>query len=524
MSALTNIAFEKLHVIQQQFGPVAYQDFLSVINASPKLQQQVNEFLGNVRNGTLVLVTANGAKAEYEVSRDDTGTNTVGGQIAFSTNNSNYTGISGASLGYHLAEAFAHELGHAFDEGLGSSAWNAAGAVGGDAAKTVLGVRSEAKAALNAIETMTQARAGLISDASVGLDDTPLPFDKDNWRVSSFAGLESGLRGMSIGAASNDLGATCTQDDACLSMAMNYMGGPKGGNYYESIYRAITGNPSATYPAQLKVLNENEDFKTVADMHDPNRLNVVDKETGEVVQTIDVQIFDDGTALMTVTVRDGKTHFVAVENTGESVETTTLPNGTSTTRAYDTEGTLTTTQTTQVNPSTNQTQQTVLVQIDDEGNTLITTTNADGSGSMRVLDTEGNEIGTANFQRTHNGVGAMDGDSGTVTALVGGFNVTYEAAFAEDFGWSEFDGMGDGEGDTANTLDQVSLLGVNAINGQSITNPMVNASMTEADLDMGDLWAYGGYSQNGDGSTCVQPQRYKPVLSCSRPPQRLIPI
>jgi hypothetical protein len=194
---------------------------------------------------------------------------------------------------------------------------------------------------------------------------------------------------------------------------------------------------------------------------------------------------------------------------GSSLETTTLPNGTSTTRAFDTEGILTTSQTTQVNPTTNQTQQTVLVQIDDEGNTLITTTNANGSGTMQVLDSEGNVIGQASFQRTHNGAGSMDGEAGTVTAVVGGNNVTYAAAFAEDFGWVGFDGSGSGESGngagTSQTLGQVSLLGVKAIGEQAVNYEPVNASMAAADLDLADLWAYGGYSQNTDGTTSSKP-------------------
>ena len=79
----------------------------------------------------------------------------------------------------------------------------------------------------------------------------------------------------------------------------------------------------------------------------------------------------------------------------------------------------------------------ITTQTDDDGNTLEISTLADGSGTARALDPDGAVINQFAFQRTNDaGAGAIDGDNGTITTTVNG----RPAVFAADFGYSEDEG------------------------------------------------------------------------------------
>jgi hypothetical protein len=154
---------------------------------------------------------------------------------------------------------------------------------------------------------------------------------------------------------------------------------------------------------------------------------------------------------------------------------------------------------------------TTQTQLDASNNLLSITTAANGQGTIQITDSQGRLVGTANFQRLDdNGQPSAYGESGTITAIVGGKAVTYSATFEGDFGRSGAagaDGSGtgsDGNSAVTTSLEKMGITGVLAINGQLLNasaTAAVNQSMDDAALDGTDLFAFGAVTGTGSFAT-----------------------
>ena len=368
MNALTSTSLVKLEVIKQQFGDHAFQDFLRVINNSPKFQEQVNTFFSPDRDGGITIGRTSGGVAQYDVSGNDAvvgqGLNNTNGLITFGAIALDYQRAQGWSVGYGLAESFAHELGHAFDTGLGNAAQQAASLSNGDIGRTVLLVRSEAKAELNSLDVMSEARRNLRSDS---IDDpTPLPFSSGS-QVTGFPRVGAAIQSLLGSSASTNLASTCSVSEACLSTVTNIMGNPPYG-YYDTYFKSLTNNPNASFPLQQLKVGTQGDFDIFIDDIDPNKLNVVDRSTGKIVQSLE----PENSAAGAIGVR-----VVQYDTDGVAYQSATA--------IADANGSITTI----VRDVQNITLSTAFKQTYDDGTTLTTTRYASGAQTRLSTDTLG---------------------------------------------------------------------------------------------------------------------------------------
>jgi hypothetical protein len=299
---LSEKALVALNSIKADFTPVAHADMMKVINASPKFIEQINAFVD--REGTITVGPRVGGNAAYSTGESDVaagGLNTIGGKISFDKN-ANFKRIDGWSDGYGMAEALAHELGHAFDPGMGATARGAAFSQGGLSKLTYLSVTSEAKGELNAIVLMAEARTNLATANSSSAGNGAKLFA--DWRMTAFPAVEVAIGALNKSTVAGSLAQTCTVNDTCLKMVTDIMGrapifGESAGyNYFKTTIEAL--DPNAVYVAPQVLSTGNENYVLVPDSANSGRMNVVDKRTGEVVQTIDFQVFEDGSSFFVV--------------------------------------------------------------------------------------------------------------------------------------------------------------------------------------------------------------------------------
>ena len=302
LNAATISALSK---IKNQFGDANFNDFLRVVNASPEFQNQLNSFVA--RTGTIdVGVTTTGGNGEYTADPHSP-SNTAGGSILITSSASLLLASSDWSIGYGIAQVLAHELGHAFDPQLGSTAQNAAATQdqsNNDTNKTkqvILGVRSEAVAEINSWTLLSQARVNLIGNSNAAQGGGIL-FDPSS-QITGFRSAEAVIRAFSNTSISNDLAVTCSANEACIAQLTQIMGRETsaqgiGFGYFNLVYRKLT-HGNGTFNANEAFLSEAGNYVLVEDSTNPNQINVLDKQTSAVIQTITAQAFDDGSSLMT---------------------------------------------------------------------------------------------------------------------------------------------------------------------------------------------------------------------------------
>ena len=113
---------------------------------------------------------------------------------------------------------------------------------------------------------------------------------------------------------------------------------------------------------------------------------------------------------------------------------------------------------------------------------------SNGQGYANVVDSDDNVLSSYTFTRVNAaGIGAIDGERGTISGTVNG----QTAVFAADFGYEE------DQGTTA------SLTGLRRINNQTPANaPIINAAIAAGNFDLRDILGDGDFS-NGDLSGSV---------------------
>ena len=133
--------------------------------------------------------------------------------------------------------------------------------------------------------------------------------------------------------------------------------------------------------------------------------------------------------------------------------------------------------------------QTITRQTDDNGNTLVITTNADGSGTAKTFDDTGAEIASASFNKT----GGINGTTGTLTEDVNGRTVVLDVNFNDGGGDADGDGVMDRNEAGYDLHSSIDLTGINSIGGQPVVNDSsLDAALNAANLDLADMWAGNG--------------------------------
>jgi hypothetical protein len=143
--------------------------------------------------------------------------------------------------------------------------------------------------------------------------------------------------------------------------------------------------------------------------------------------------------------------------------------------------------------------QTLTEQIDDDGNTLVIITNADGSGTIECYAYgEETPLKILRFQRNDaNGQGSIDGTEGTVKETIGDDEVVWGASFSDWGAFGETDPMedwanGEDEGDYSpfgDVRDSIKYTAINSVNGQAVSEATAAdyaAWLTEEDMGLGD--------------------------------------
>jgi hypothetical protein len=531
MSTLTDASLTALVAIKQQFGEAAYQDFMRVINGSPKFQDQVNAFFGT-RKGTISVSATSSGAAEYNRDLGDQaagGLNDFKGSITFGPNSEQYQRAKndGWSVGYGLAESFAHELGHAFDPGLGNAAQQSAGAAAGNVGRTVLWVRSEAKAELNSLDLMSEARQSLQNDYSD--DPTPLPFKSDS-QVTGFPRAETAIRELLGSTAVDQLATTCSASEACVSMLTGIMGKfPYG--YYDRYFKSLSGDPNAIFPAQEIVLGDHGDFDVVTDATDPDKLNVVDRDSGAIIQSVSTSLLSDGSVVVridqydadgsiyqsdttvsdadgsiTTTTSDGDGNTIFVTNSrtfddGSKTDTTTYPDGSTETHIYETDGRLASESWLDPDGSYGASNYNV------DGSSTTTTYDAEsGVNGYKVVSADGSET---NYSTIYDGEGghhqswtASDGSYGENDLSADGVTFTSHTNPDGSASWSSSDG---GYGTTALNADGTFTGSDHASDGTLTTKNydeyrnLQSDSWTRPDGAYGsDTYGWGGTLESGE--------------------------
>ena len=189
---------------------------------------------------------------------------------------------------------------------------------------------------------------------------------------------------------------------------------------------------------------------------------------------------------------------------GSSITSTSEISGTLTTVTTNDDGSLYKTEVTSLTPFGNETKvtdgtgtlvQAITRQGDDNGNTLVITTNADGSGTAQTFDDTGAEIASASFNKT----GGINGTTGTLTEDVNGRTVVLDVNFNDGGGDADGDGVMDRNEAGYDLHSSIDLTGINSIGGQPVVNDSsLDAALNAANLDLADLWA--GVSGGGVGS------------------------
>jgi hypothetical protein len=547
MSTLTDASLTALVAIKQQFGEAAYQDFMRVINSSPKFQDQVNTFFGTDRLGTISIGVTAGGAAEYKRDQNDStvgGLNNSRGLITFGPTSEQYQRAKddGWSVGYGLAESFAHELGHAFDPGIGDAAQQSAGATGGTIGKTVLWVRSEAYAELNSLDLMTEARQNLRNDFSD--DPTALPF-KTGSQITGFPRGEDAVKKLLGSTAADQLAQTCSASEACVSILTGIMGKfPYG--YYDRYYQELTGNPSATFPAQQIVLGDHGDFDVVTDPTDPDRLNVVDRESGQLIQSVSTSSLSDGSVAVridqyygdgsiyqssttvseadgslttTTSEGDGNTIYTTNSRTfddGSKTDSTTYPDGSTETHTYEIGGRLASESWHDPDGSYGSSAYNI------DGSSATTTYDAEtGVNGYKVVTADGSETDYRTIYDADGGYQqswtASDGSHGENDLSAGGVTLTSRTEADGSASWSSSDG---GYGTTVLNADGTFTGSDHASDGTLTTRnydeyrTLLGDSWSRPDGAYGsDTYGWGGTLESGeahfaDGSHDVITQDY----------------
>ena len=280
-----------------------FTDFLKIVNASPTYVQQLNNYLNDNSKGTIFTTsTVNpvGANGPMAASAETDPTN---GQITVAT--SSPQNDLASSAGYKLAVTIAHELGHSNDANILTD-----------------GVVSEAKAEINAYQLMGEAVNNLIasgnttstastggalflgSSANGGQPIVPL---------SSFQDAQNTIRYFSSSAQTGDLSSTCGTNAACVAAVARVLN--------ENEYKGYYSNSSSTAP---QLLSQNGNYQLFTDLSNPDNINVVNSQTGQVVQTIAVAATEGGALAYTVKdLTNSSSWGVATNNSGQLTQTDT---------------------------------------------------------------------------------------------------------------------------------------------------------------------------------------------------------
>jgi hypothetical protein len=279
-----------------------FTDFLKIVNASPAYVQQLNDYLNNNSTGINVVSSLSETGADGR-ARDVAGvTNPTSGIITISSSVPSNTLSSTA--GYQLAVTVAHELGHYTDLGNGGVG---DGAVG------------EARAELNAYNLLNSAVGNLIASADTSSTSTsgnlflgnPDNGGKPFAGLTSFQDAQSTIEGFTQGKNLSALNSTCGIDTACEAAVANVL----ANNEYKGYY------PSNSAPA---LVAQNGNYQLYTDPANPNAINVVDDQTGKIVQSIDISATEAGSIELSINdLLTGSSFSDATNTNGLIIQTST---------------------------------------------------------------------------------------------------------------------------------------------------------------------------------------------------------